>query len=956
MKYQNAEIKVSLDLFQSSFTQLLLLLRGRIYIYFIPFVILLILLSQPCHVSYAHASLSPFRATPDRVLVLYNAEWSKDVDGSEPGQDSQEVAEYYVKMHTDPITGKKPYLLGLRCVHKRRHLNNWFIEENSQDNIDGLVFVGKGKGPRPGEWARDSRHVEIVLEPRDELIDWDSVEIWCQSDQTGEKKRVSPVVTGIPQAKGRDFIYPEIEAGKGRCYRFDAHNLFKGTVWVIFKARDTSGKLIRDLRLTYYDLDDFEFSKLGPDGISDEKHFLEDVAMPVKKFLEDPDNALPDGTLLKNHILYIVICHGLPFSCEGVFGIERGATSNPGDHGDLASMEQRLQTLYYDWGGTILPPVVSMYMSGGPDWSKGVRNYRITSAMRYPLVGRRWNPYAHPDTYSFLGAKKESRFLNIPPFQELRGKIPESFFSYGVSRIDGQGPREAKRLIDYSLYATKFLRPEMEYSVRTNLKHEESIKNLPERLEKAERENKWGTDEEECLGFTVSPDQHKRQSAVQGIPFLMRPLEDLHITVPTTNCPADPLKPDGVLRSQSDPQRLKARGNENYSGYYPGGIDFTVDSGNGWNCGATSPIWRQVDQGVTMSACGGPAFGGGPHITNGTFWDNRILLRYLLRGRDLGECFLLSTFYVNWSTSLLGDPLLHPNLYQTIIDTTPPRVAEKEDIRINLVSAMGKYAGTMTIPVISTTLDPEVSQLSVFYCKKGEDAEQVSHCRIYSTQPQAVLRNLDPEATYLYRPVLTDPYGNTTDLTRDFGQLSFRTSPLEQNKISVHKAGKWGKSWTIDFFGLRKLTERGTISVNFIAGEHGLMPSVDSRQLKLETTNRYQGAVRVSMEVGGPSQEWDLKSPLQKGEEATLILRWRRFPLTREVLLLARDGTEFTLVADVRTPWEEKKLEGPIEIKEQDGVQVLSASIIDDAQPASPAACGITVPPIDGEAWRAANK
>jgi len=174
--------------------------------------------------------------------------------------------------------------------------------------------VGKGEGPSEAEewttaakrkeiWARDSRHVEIVLKPGKESVDWDSVEIWCQSNQTGDRKLVAPTVTGIPQKEGRKLAYPEIEEGKGRCYRFDAHQLFKGTVWVIFKAKDTSGKLIRDLRLKYYDRDDFEFSPVGRDGISDEKHFLEDVVIPVKEFLEDPNNALPDGTLLKHHIL-----------------------------------------------------------------------------------------------------------------------------------------------------------------------------------------------------------------------------------------------------------------------------------------------------------------------------------------------------------------------------------------------------------------------------------------------------------------------------------------------------------------------------------------------------------------------------------------------------------------------------------------------------------------------------
>ncbi|MDL1968395.1 MAG: hypothetical protein LWW97_07545, partial [Deltaproteobacteria bacterium] len=591
-------------------------------------IILLFLLLEVFHPSCVQASIVPFQASPDKVLVLYNADWKKDVDGSEPGQDSKEVAEYYVRMHTDSITGEKPYLLGLRCVHREKHLNQWVIREKSQDNKDGIVFVGKGKGPKPGEWARDSRHVEIVIDPSKVLIDWDSVEIWCRSKQNAEGKPVSPIISGSPRKKGRKFVYPDIEEDKARCYRFDAHELFNGTVWVIFKAKDIFGKLIRNLKLKYYDQDDFRFSLRGEDEVADEKHFQEDVAIPVKQFLEDPDSALPDGTLLKDHILYIVICHGLPFSCEGVLGIERGVTSNQGDHGDLGSLEQRLQTLFYDWGRKIVPPVISMYMNGGPDSNKGVRNHRITTAMRYPMVGRRWNPYMHPDTYSFLGKKKDVRFINIPALPEVRKKISPFLFAYGVSRIDGQGPREAKRLIDYSLYASKFFRPEMDSFVRQSLRkdNKHKIQDLPGRLKKAEQENRWGSDEEECLGFRVLS-----RYVGQGIPFGGRPVEYV-----------DGSTSDSKKNSQSK-----------YLGYYPGGMDRTVFSSNGWNMGRSAPIWRQADHGVTISACGGPAYGGGPHITNATFWDNRILLRYLFRGRDLGECFLLSTFYVNWSTSLL---------------------------------------------------------------------------------------------------------------------------------------------------------------------------------------------------------------------------------------------------------------------------------------------------------------
>jgi len=44
--------------------------------------------------------------TPSQVLVLYNADWKAD----DPGQDSKEIADHYISMHTDPDTGGKPYV------------------------------------------------------------------------------------------------------------------------------------------------------------------------------------------------------------------------------------------------------------------------------------------------------------------------------------------------------------------------------------------------------------------------------------------------------------------------------------------------------------------------------------------------------------------------------------------------------------------------------------------------------------------------------------------------------------------------------------------------------------------------------------------------------------------------------------------------------------------------------
>jgi hypothetical protein len=396
--------------------------------------------------------------------------------------------------------------------------------------------------------------------------------------------------------------------------------------------------------------------------------------------------------------------------------------------------------------------------------------------------------------------------------------------------------------------------------------------------------------------------------------------------------------------------------NIEYEGYYPGGMDRGVISNNGWNMGRSAPIWKQIDKGVTVSACGGPAYGGGPHITNATFWDNRILMKYLFRGRDLGECFLRSTLYVNWSTSLIGDPLYHPDLNKTIVDNVSPEV-DRAQISVSVVPSMGNYAGQLSVPVLSTINNPEVCLLQVFYSKKGSGIEKESSWPIYSTSPSVYLRELEPDSIYTYRIVLIDPYGNKSILADQLGDLSFKTGPSTTQKIEYRNAVKKGKHWESNILKLPDLKEHGTVEIDFIAGEQGLYPSFRSGDMSLETVKwSHKKTIKTTLKIGCPDKIWFINSPIKQGEKASLIARWRRFPLTREVVLKAADGTEFVLLADVRTPWEDMRLKSIIEIMEKDHVEIISGTVLDDALPASPQACGIDIPPVDADEWEKANK
>lgn len=683
----------------------------------------------------AGEKLEPYAAAPVRVLVIYNADWKNRSEGTAAKQDSQEVAEYYAAMHTDPKTGKKPYLLGLSCRHPgKKHLNDWAIREESTDNRNGIAFRGKGTAPGRGEAVRDSHKVEVHISEPD--VNWETLRISCRSEVTGEEKIVPPIstalqITGIPAKPGDDAVYPSIAPGKGRSIRLDATKLFSGTVTVSLTLNNRTGMVIRDLKLRYYDSRDFAFSPTGPDAIPDDKIFEEDVLTPVRKYLEAPANALPDGTLLKDHILYIVVVHGIPYAANGVFGLDHGVTSSWGEHGSLTSVEQRLQTLYYPWP-TLRPPVISLYSSRGKDSDKGVINHLITTAMRNPLGGSRWNPYMHPDTYSSLrkGAPPPT-FLNLPPLERERREKKGAFFAYAVSRLDGTAPEEAKRLVDYAIYATKYLRPEMDAVERERFGKSFFSQDLPSLLESAVINKLWGAKELTALGFA-----HRDSEQGQGVPFLVRPAGDTSTTEKTDT---------------RDWRRF---------GFYPGGIERFVKSSNGLNR-KNSEVWQLISQGVTVTAGGAPAGGGGPHITNTTFWDNRILQKYLLRGRDLGECFLRSTYHVNWSTSLIGDPLFHPDLNHTAIDQTPPRATRGLNVRWTVRD--GKATATVGTELDFDPGDPDVALMN-FTVTTGDTAPTKAQTPLYSRRPSLAVTNLKPGVTYRFSAELVDPYGNRTAL------------------------------------------------------------------------------------------------------------------------------------------------------------------------------------------------
>lgn len=194
-------------------------------------------------------TLQQFSASPDQVLVIYNADWKGDSKDSAPGQDSEKVAHYYVTMHTDPETGKKPYLLGLRCVHGKEHLNRWVIDEQSNDNKNGLLFKGKGKPPGSYEWIRDSRRVEICID--EPVAAWDSLSIKCRSHLNGAEETIYPsnasanggelAISGIPSMRGYSVSYPAVQEGVGHLLLGGLASILRAPVKIMLARNEFNG-------------------------------------------------------------------------------------------------------------------------------------------------------------------------------------------------------------------------------------------------------------------------------------------------------------------------------------------------------------------------------------------------------------------------------------------------------------------------------------------------------------------------------------------------------------------------------------------------------------------------------------------------------------------------------------------------------------------------------------------
>jgi len=651
-----------------------------------------------CYTSVALCAISP-----SQVLVLYNADWTKDAFLTDPGQDSKEIADHYVYMHTDTKTGEKPYILGLNCVHsakyfKDSHLNSGHLSEESSDNATGVVF--KGHNPLKSKSdtdMRDSRLLEFNL-PHIKDISWqfDTLRISLLQPL---KEAVILVEGGKSRQAGPVAIQKE---GKWNV-RANGRNFLTGSFTAKASCLDSLGKK-HEWEAKYTDVVDVHFTATGPDSSRDDEHYLEDIEDQVKKFLEAPENARPDGTLLKDHILFLVVCYGLPRTTVAPYGIARGITEILRNYGAIISLEQRLQLMYYDVDAVMgTAPQPKKFRSKSPFTA-----YFFRSPQAKPLYGISANPFMHPLLYN----KDKGDLDNLPEplsySSETRNQYKNQHLFF-VMRIDATTPMEARGLVDRAVYASKYGSQSMDQvkggSPTKTEDHVAKLSNSPAGnwlWEKGVRHLRYPGGTNGRLKFNI-------------------------------------LYPEQGFFNQD---RV----------YLPGGITGTVISHNSWN---NQEMMKELSEGITVTAGAGRAYGGAPHIHNKSWWDDEILYSFLYKGRTLGEALLMNQVHLGWITTFVGDPLYFwPNVDS--VDSIAPEFDAHTDVHlISKKNDDGNEELWLRVDLKNTPDSPETAQL-IATSEKGDSVL----CQTFEPRPYLKMGELEKTFSGLWHLNLIDPFGN----------------------------------------------------------------------------------------------------------------------------------------------------------------------------------------------------
>jgi hypothetical protein len=637
--------------------------------------------------------------SPSQVLVLYNGDWREDAPLTEPGQDSLEIAEHYVRMHSDPDSGEKPYLLGLKCRHglpvvdQVRHLNERHLPEESSDNSAGVEPIKRrwlaGADESDGT-LRDRRLMEFTLPGGPEGWKIATLRFEIQPD-SGSTIRVidqgEAVVAGaVAGRRGKDWTL-----------RLDGKQLAAGALTARASCEAVDGKR-HDWQERYVDADDVRFSLAGRDGVRDDRNYLEDVEQPLKAFLEDPANARPDGTLLKDHILYIVVCYGLPRTAISTWGIACGITDYLPNHGAIIDFGQRLQLLYYNEARVMgVEPKPHRFTGKGP-----FTDFLLRAPQAWPLYGPGNNPFAHPLAYE----KKYAPFNETPVYIEFTPANRRKFADrhlYFVMRIDAADPLQARGLIDRAVYASRFGGVGMGQVAGGDYpQSKERVGNL--------RGSKTG--------------QWLWEKGVRHLNASRNRLELFHLPAGEGFFNAEPV-------------------------YLPGGVGATVISHNGWGKGE---MVRDLARGVTATVGAARVYNGAPHIHSHSWWDDEIFYPALFKGVPLGEALLINQVHLGWITTFVGDPLYCPPSVPRR-DEAGPSFDPVRDVQVRTVKGKSREVW-LTVDLGGTPERPQAAQL-----RAVDAAGREVVCPTFEARPYVKLGAPKEVCDTRWRVEVMDPFG-----------------------------------------------------------------------------------------------------------------------------------------------------------------------------------------------------
>ncbi len=662
----------------------------------------------------AEAGASP-EVCPSQVLFLYNKDWKGNRHFVDSGWESREVAEHYVRMRTDPVSGEKPYMFGLTCRKGMgSYLNSDHLEENSSDNSCGVVYQSPGmKRPLSACEMRDSRLVEVVLPDTGKPWNMQTLKLELLPESGSGQ-------SGISLVKNGQSLYPgQVQVQKDGDWNIRA--VGRDHVQGRFTARaaclDSEGQA-HEWTADYRDIEHASFSSTGPDMVRDDQRYLDCVEDPIKEFLENPANARPDGTLLKDHILYFVVGFGLPRTVLSPYGIASGITENIRDHGSYIDFGQRLQLMYYDFDGLHNNQVFPHRFISGSSDSSVFTDYFFRTMLSRPLWGSQVNPFVHPGLYEKNKDKTAAGTLRFTSEQRAENPARHLFFA---TRIDAVTAEEARELVDRSVYASMFAGPDMGVLTDIDL-HEDS-----ERTGKIDSGSPAGLFRD--LGYRHMFNHDRGWVRLE----LLR------------------LAPDTGFFNTRDV-------------FLPGGIATYVHSSQGWNR-RESKFHEYLNKGVTVTAGAArvsPRLT--PHIHNRSFWDEEVFYPYLAKGWPLGEVLLMNQIHVNWITSFVGDPL-HRLPADPQKPSAMPDMTWKDNVGVKSVRDNKDGNGYLVRADLKTSAEqPRLAQMRLSRADGVNQEKKFYIFDRFSSRPSVFIPASQVRDSGHWIMELIDPFGNTSRL------------------------------------------------------------------------------------------------------------------------------------------------------------------------------------------------